>query len=160
MGLFATRVLLEDLHAIVEEELATAKVHIAENIKSHGKMASGKTAESMQVQVTDDGTAVVGTLSGRAYFGALETGSKPWSTQYKTAPKYFADIIADWAQAKGVTANPYAIATTIMRKGTKQYRDGAITTVFSEEIDATVARIQMRVQPLLDAAIKESLKRQ
>lgn len=150
----------DDIRKIVEEEMAKAKAHITANIDSHGKRASGKTAESMQVQVADEGSAVVGTLSGRAFFGALETGSKPWKTQYKTAPKFFADIIAEWAQNKGVDANPYAIATTIMRKGSKQHREGPITTIFTEEIDATVQRIEQRVMGLFDTVLVESIKRQ
>lgn len=148
-----------EVHRIVQEELAQAKANITENIEREGKRASGKTAEGMVVLVADEGSAVVGTLSGRAYFGALETGSKPWATQYKRVPKFFADIIAEWAQEKGVDAPPYAIATKIMRKGSKQYREGAITTVYSEEVDATLDRINKRVMGLFDSVITESLKR-
>lgn len=148
-----------EVHRIVQEELAQAKADITENIEREGKRATGKTAEGMVVLVADEGSAVVGTLSGRAYFGALETGSKPWATQYKRVPKFFADIIAEWAQEKGVDAPPYAIATKIMRKGSKQYREGAITTVYSEEVDATLDRINKRVMGLFDSVITESLKR-
>lgn len=148
-----------EVHRIVQEELAQAKANITENIEREGKRATGKTAEGMVVLVADEGSAVVGTLSGRAYFGALETGSKPWATQYKRVPKFFADIIAEWAQEKGVDAPPYAIATKIMRKGSKQYREGAITTVYSEEVDATLDRINKRVMGLFDSVITESLKR-
>lgn len=149
----------EELHQIVQEELAKAKANITENIEREGKRASGKTAEGMAITVADEGSGVVGTLSGRAYFSALETGSKPWRNQYKSAPKFFADIIAEWANAKGVTANPYAIATKIMREGTKQHRDGPITTIYSEEIDATYDRIEKRVMLLFDTILTESLKR-
>lgn len=148
-----------EVHRIVQEELAQAKANITENIEREGKRASGKTAESMVVAVADEGASVVGTLSGRAYFGALETGSKPWATQYKRVPKFFADIIAEWADAKGVDAPPYAIATKIMREGSKQHREGAITTVYSEEIDDTLDRINKRVMGLFDSVINESLKR-
>ena len=113
----------------------------------------------MAVTVAEEGTAVVGTLSGRAYFGALETGSKPWATQYKRVPKFFADIIAEWVEAKNIDAPPYAIATKIMREGSKQYREGAITTVYSDEIDATVERINKRVMGLFDTVLTESIKR-
>lgn len=150
----------EQVRAIVQEELAQAKANITENIEREGKRATGKTAESMQVLVADEGASVVGTLSGRAYFGALETGSKPWATQYKRVPKFFADIIAEWAQAKGVDIPPYAVATKIMREGSKQYRDGEITSVFSEEIDDTLDRINKRVMGLFDSVISESLKRE
>lgn len=150
----------EEVRKIVAEELETAKANISANIDSHGKRASGQTQESMRVLVSDEGSAVVGELQGRAFFGALETGSKPWATQYKTAPKFFADIIADWAQDKGVNANPYAIATKIMREGSKQHREGPITTIYSEEIDATLERIQSRVMGLFDATIVERTKRE
>jgi hypothetical protein len=114
----------------------------------------------MAVIIADEGSSVIGTLQGRAFFGALETGSKPWKTQYKNAPKFFASIIADWAKAKGVNISPYAIATKIMREGTKQYKEGPITTVFTEEIDATAERIERRVMGLFDTIITDSLKRQ
>lgn len=148
-----------EVHRIVQEELAQAKANITENIEREGKRATGKTAESMAVTVAEEGTAVVGTLSGRAYFGALETGSKPWATQYKRVPKFFADIIAEWVEAKNIDAPPYAIATKIMREGSKQHREGAITTVYSEEIDATVERINKRVMGLFDTVLTESIKR-
>lgn len=143
----------------MQEELAKAKANITENIEREGKRATGKTAEGMAVTVAEEGSAVVGTLSGRAYFKALETGSKPWAKQYQRVPKFFADIIAEWANAKGVKAPPYAIATKIMREGSKQYREGAITTVYSEEIDATVERINERVMGLFDTVLTESIKR-
>lgn len=149
----------EQVRQIVEEELEQARKNISENIEREGKRASGRTQEGMAVAVADDGSAVIGTLSGRAYFGALETGSKPWATQYKRVPKFFADIIAEWADAKGVDAPPYAIATKIMREGSKQHREGAITTVYSEEIDDTLDRINKRVMGLFDSVINESLKR-
>lgn len=148
-----------EVHRIVQEELAKAKANITENIEREGKRATGKTAEGMAVTVADEGSAVVGTLSGRAFFGALETGSKPWAKQYKRVPKFFADIIAEWADAKGVDIPPYAIATKIMREGSKQHREGAITTVYSEEIDATVERINERVMGLFDTVLTESIKR-
>lgn len=157
MQVIATK---EQVHAIVQEELAKAKDNIADNIEIEGKTASGKTAKGMRVLVADEGSAVIGTLTGRAFFGALETGSKPWRVQYKRVPKFFADIIAEWASAKGVDAPPYAIATKIMREGSKQHRDGAITSVYSEEIDDTLERINNRVMGLFDGAITESLKRE
>lgn len=149
----------EEVRRVLQEELERAKTNIALNIEREGKRATGKTAEGMTVTVADEGLGVIGTLSGRAFFGALETGSRPWSVQYGSAPKFFADIIAEWAKAKGVEANPYAIATKIMREGSKQYRDGAITTIYSEEIDATMERISERVTEVLDVTLTQSIKR-
>lgn len=150
----------EHVRQIVAEELEQARKNISENIEREGKRASGRTQESMAVAVADEGSAVVGTLSGRKFFGALETGSQPWRNQYKRVPKLFADVIAEWINDKGVTdLNPYAVATKIMREGSKQHREGAITTVYSEEIDATLERINKRVMGVFDATIAESIKR-
>ena len=149
----------EQVRQIVAEEFEQARKNISENIEREGKRASGKTQESMAVSVADEGTATVGTLSGRSYFGALETGSKPWATQYKRVPLFFAEIISDWIADKGLDLNPFAVATKIMREGSKQHREGSITTVYSEEIDATLERIQQRVMGLFDATIAEDLKR-
>lgn len=149
----------EEVRRIIAEELATAKANISSNIEREGKRASGRTQESMEVMVADEGSEVVGTLSGRACFGALETGTKPWANQYPSAPKWFADVIAAWMDDKGIMANPFAVATSIMKKGSKQYREGAITTVYSEEIDATLERINKRVMGLFEARISESIKR-
>ena len=101
----------EQVRQIVAEELEQARKNISENIEREGKRASGKTQDSMVVYVTDEGTATVGTLSGRSYFGALETGSKPWATQYKRVPLFFAEIIGDWIADKGLDLNPFAVAT-------------------------------------------------
>ena len=149
----------EQVRQIVAEELEQARKNISENIEREGKRASGKTQESMVVSVADEGTATIGTLSGRSYFGALETGSKPWATQYKRVPLFFAEIIGDWIADKGLDLNPFAVATKIMREGSKQHREGAITTVYSEEIDATLERINKRVMGVFDATIAESIKR-
>ena len=149
----------EQVRHIVAEELEQARKNISDNIEREGKRASGKTQESMAVAVADEGSAVVGTLSGRAYFGALETGSKPWATQYKRVPLFFVEIIGDWIADKGLDLNPFAVATKIMREGSKQHREGAITTVYSEEIEATLERINKRVMGVLDATIAESIKR-
>lgn len=149
----------EQVRQIIAEELEQARKNISENIEREGKRASGKTQESMVVSVADDGTATVGTLSGRSYFGALETGSKPWATQYKRVPLFFAEIIGDWIADKGLDLNPFAVATKIMREGSKQHREGAITTVYSEEIDATLERINKRVMGLFDTVLTETIKR-
>lgn len=147
------------LYKIVEEELQRARLNIGTNIDESGKKASGRTAAGMQVIVANDSLGVFGQLRGRAFFGALEQGSQPWATQYKRVPKFFVDIIAQWIKDKGLDLPPWAVATKLMREGSAQYRAGERKDIYSEEIEATVKRINERILGLFEANIVEVAKR-
>ncbi|MCD8265624.1 MAG: hypothetical protein LUC33_00575 [Prevotellaceae bacterium] len=157
--------------AILTEELTALKERITANHIAAGQRVTGKTAESMQVTVTpDEEGGLTGLLSGRAYFGVLETGSRPWTNpHYKTAkdghtwpsaPKWFIDIIAQWASDKGLDiASPWGVATKIMTQGSRLYREGGRTDIYSEEIEAAVRAISDRILALFDVQLTNSLLR-
>lgn len=73
-------------------------------------------------------------MDARPYFAALETGTQPWQSQhfrrrrdgsvYPSAPKWFIDIIADWAATKGVDISAWGAATKIMTEGSALFRNG------------------------------------
>ena len=147
------------LYKIVEEELQKARVNIGKNIDDKGKRASGRTAAGMQVIVANDGVGVYGQLRGRAFFGALEQGSQPWAVQYRRVPKFFADIISQWVKDKGLQLSPWAVATKLMREGSAQYKEGDRKDIYSEEIEATVKRINERILGLFEASVVEVAKR-
>jgi hypothetical protein len=149
----------QDVEAIIREELEHLRETISQNITATGKRASGRTQESMAVSTRQEGTAIVGELTGRAFFGALETGSKPWATQYTRPPKFFIEIIREWMQDKGITGSAGGIAYNIMRRGSAQYRTGSRTDIYSEDIERTCAEIQRRVSGLFEAQIIKSLLR-
>ena len=92
-----------DVAQILNEELGSLKAAIINNIRATGQWASGKTADSMQVQVSGN----TGELVGRKAFGTLETGRKGGRV-----PRNFAAIIYDWMQAKGVHAQPIPYKTS------------------------------------------------
>ena len=62
--------------AIVREELETLKQRIIANMYAANAVATGKTIKSMHVTMAE-GDKIEGTLYGRKFFGALETGRKP-----------------------------------------------------------------------------------
>lgn len=148
-----------ELEAIIREELDSLRQRIITNIDSTGKRASGRTQDSLMVDVTSQGDTIIGSLMGRAYFGALETGSKPWSKQYTRPPKFFIEIIEDWMRDKGLSGSAGGIAYAIMKRGSAQFRQGARTDVYSDEIEITYDNIQRRVAGLFEAQIIESLLR-
>lgn len=140
---------------VIREELEWLKQRIATNIVMQGANASGKTIASMKVTTTPDG----GTLTGRNYFGTLETGRRGGKI-----PRNFANIIYEWMQAKGVHAMgggekadrsmSWAIAKTIQKKGTVLYREGGRDTIYSKEILKTIANINTRLGGLIAKQIQ------
>lgn len=125
---------------------------IRENISSHQKTASGKTSRSLIV--VDDGMTI--TLYGRPFFPSLQYGSSLWNgrTGVKCSFQDFRQIIADWVQAKGLNFGPHkahqraisAITATIIRQGTKDWREHRYTDIY----DTLVAQCW---QDLQDEAI-------
>lgn len=148
-----------DVEKIIREELDALRLRIIQNISNSGKRASGRTQDSLKVTVQQQGSAVIGELTGRSFFGALETGSKPWRTQYTRPPKFFIEIIQDWMMEKGISGPAGAIAYSIMKRGSAQYRQGQREDIYSEEITKAYDEIQKRVAGLFEAQIIQSLLR-
>lgn len=125
---------------ILNEELNKLKDRIADNIMTTNTNASGKTIASMHVEVEASAGGWRGTLYGRPFFGTLETGSSAWRNKdvYKHPPRWFAEIIQEWIEAKGLTLNAYAVAYKIMKEGTSLKRAGGRSNIYSNEIPRTL----------------------
>lgn len=133
--------LSEEIRQILREELEDLRRRIIENMGSADQIVTGKTRDSMQVSV--EGNA--GVLTGRQAFATLETGSRPWSKKPKRVPKFFADLIGEWIDAKGLDLNKWAVAHTIIHKGSKLYREGGRADIYSPELQKTIDRIGDRI---------------
>lgn len=133
--------LSEDIRQILREELEALRSRIAANMTAADQVATGKTRDSMRVEVNAD----AGVLFGRQAFATLETGSRPWSKQPKRVPKFFADLIGEWIDAKGLDLNKWAVAHSIIRKGSQLYRKGGRADIYSPEIQKTIDRIGERI---------------
>lgn len=155
---------------IVAEELDRARRRIIENHIAAGQRATGATADSITIDVVTSGSVITGTMDARPYFAALETGTQPWRSQhfrrrrdgstYAVAPKWFVDVIAEWAAAKGVDISPWGAATRIMTEGSALFRNGGREDIFTPEIVALSDRIADRLAGLFDAQIVESILRE
>lgn len=144
---------------VLRDELTDLKGRIAQNILNAGANATGKTIRSLEVVVSSEsGSAWTGELKGRSFFGALETGTKPWANQYKHPPRFFRELIAEWIQAKGLTLNAYLVARKIMREGSKLYREGGRDTIYSREIPPTVERINEKTMIMWQNILTEHIK--
>ncbi len=147
---------------ILTEELEALKKKIIAQHLGAGQKASGRTAASLRVEVTEE----EGTLYGRSPFGTLETGRNPGKV-----PQGFRTIIRKWMADKGIEAEPipyktdrphkytpqergnlslsYLIARKIKREGTSLFRKGGRADIYSNVIPAATERIKSRVVELL-----------
>jgi hypothetical protein len=60
-------------------------------------------------------------------------------------PRFFADLIGEWIEAKGLDLNKWAVAHTIIHKGSALYRSGGRADIYSPEIQPTIDRIGERI---------------
>lgn len=166
---------MESINTILADELEQLRQRIVANMERVGAVASGRTRDSMHVEVVADTQGILyGGLPDGAPFGTLETGSAPhgharYSYPKQPLPRSFAAIIYDWMVAKGITAQPtgsqtqeqanrslsYAIAITIARSGTKLFRNGGRTDIYSNEIPQTIANVNARVIKELQLQVED-----
>lgn len=129
---------------IVREELQDLAQRIADNIARNGQAASGKTQQSLHVE--EDNESV--TLYGRKAFGTMEQGRAPGRV-----PRNFQQILYLWSINKGIAFDDererssfaYLLARKIQSEGTKLFREGGRTDVYSNEIPTTIERIRKRI---------------
>lgn len=161
---------------ILQRNLEQCAEEIRQAIEVSGQRASGRTQDSIRVEIKD-GT---GTIYGRKAFGTLELGRKPGKT-----PRGFVEIIRKWMQDKGISAQPVpyirqaserwrpkytaeergylqmagAIAYKIRTEGTKLYREGGRKDVYTPAISSCIERIQMDVAGLYKNMIINDIRR-
>lgn len=133
--------LREEIRQILLEELEDLRRRIGENMGRADLVVSGKTRDSMQVSVQGN----AGVLTGRRAFATLETGSRPWSKKPKRTPKWFADLIGEWIDRRGLDLNQWAVAHTIIHQGSRLYREGGRADIYSPGLQKTIDRIGERI---------------
>lgn len=147
---------------LIYSALEEVKTEIASNISSTGSTASGKTADSMEIEVT--GTS--GRLTGRQAFWTLERGRGPGRI-----PGNMRDIIKQWALDKGISISPIpyirqasdkwqpkyteqerglnyfasAVAHNISNRGTQLYLDGGRDDIYTPAIEKAMNKLANNV---------------
>lgn len=149
---------IRDIEIMLTEVFEQAKRDIIANHERAGQVASGKTRDSLSVEVTSDTTSATATMYGRKYFAALETGSQPWKKQYKHPPKPFVETIAKWMTDKGIEGvSAYLVARKIMREGSKLYRDGGRQDIFTPVMEDIEERIDAELSSILETITTKTL---
>lgn len=152
---------------ILADELEQLRVKIIQRHIAAGQKASGRTAKSLHVEVKTG----EGILWGKSPFGVLETGRKAGKV-----PSNFTGIIKQWLKDKGIQATPipyktdrphkytpqergqntltYFIARKIAKSGTKLFRDGGRSDIYSNVIPITTKKIGERITKLLNLTMQ------
>lgn len=143
----------EEIRAILREELEGLRTRIIDNMTAADQVVTGKTRDSMRVTVQGN----AGVLTGRQAFATLETGSRPWSRKPKRTPKWFADLIGEWIEAKNLDLNQWAVAHTIIHQGSSLYRSGGRADIYSPELQKTIDRIGDRILSRYEVLVTDRL---
>ena len=152
---------------ILAEELERLRRTIIDHHFAAGQKASGKTAASIHAVVNES----EGTLYGRAAFDELEKGRKPGP-----APKDFYKVILQWMRDKGIKGTPipyttdrphkytpqergdrtlaYFIAKKIQKDGTRLFRAGGRTDIYSNAIPQAKRRILKRIKKIIEVEVR------
>lgn len=137
--------LAPEVATILREELEDLRRRIIANMDTADQHATGKTRESLKIEILETNGDTYGILTGRRAFATLERGSRRWSKPPKRVPRFFADLIGEWIDAKGLDLNKWAVAHSIIHKGSKLYRTGGRDDIYTPEIRRTLDRIGERI---------------
>ncbi len=159
---------------LLASRLNELREQIIANIDNAGEKASGQTQLSLRVDVTD----MTGVLYGRAYFATVETGRRPG----KQPP---VQSIKDWIIAKGLHVEPmpykrepserwqpkytpeeralnrmaWGMAYKIGREGSRLYRDGGRTDIYTEPITAMTERLRTELAALYNVSLEDDIRK-
>lgn len=119
----------------VKRYLNEWKEEIIRNHERAGQVASGKTKDSIQVKMREDGGSIV----GASYFYVLEKGR---GKSKKSQGGILKNNIKSWILAKGITPSgkvsldnlAYLITRKIHEDGTQLWRSGGRTDIYSNVI--------------------------
>jgi hypothetical protein len=146
-----------EIRQILREELEALRERIIENMSRADQIVTGKTRDSMQVTIGEQEGGMSGVLSGRQAFATLETGSRPWSRPPSRSPRWFADLIGEWIDAKGLDLNKWAVAHTIIHQGSQLYRSGGRSDIYTPEIAQTMENLGDRILERYSVLITDRL---
>ena len=147
----------EEIRQILLEELTALRERIIQNMGRADQIVTGRTRDSLVVETGEQATGAYGVLRGRQAFATLETGSRPWSRPPAKVPKFFADLIGEWIDAKGLDLNKWAVAHTIIHKGSKLYRTGGRADIYTPEIAQTMENLGDRILERYSVLITDRL---
>ncbi|WP_129714659.1 hypothetical protein [Pedobacter sp. SYP-B3415] len=107
---------------------------LADNIRNEsiaqGRVATGRTIDSIQTLIT---TSIGAQLRADANIIRTEYGTSPKEAQEQSYSS-LVDALIEWMAAKGLRLNPYALAHSLRKRGSRLYQQGGQSGVLSNFI--------------------------
>lgn len=133
---------------------------IVQNMSSMGRTTSGASVNSLLA--VPDKNGVGASLMGAPQWAVMQHGRKPGGV-----PSNFREIIKEWAKRKGISITvrngqtqeaamdrfSYIVARSIMKKGTKLYRDKDYNDIFDTLVDQEAEKMAKEAQDLLSIQV-------
>lgn len=120
---------MSDIEEILDDAGKRYVEDIRKNLASSGTDATGETSKSVGYEVYQSGgKLILEVYGGRPYFPTVETGSKP---SKKKPGRKMIEKISSWADVRGILASPWAIATNILKFGSKLWQKGGRRDIYS-----------------------------
>lgn len=146
-----------EIKQLLNDIMLSSRESIASAIVSEGANASGRTIASIRSEVEEDADGVSAKLYGRRAFHTLERGRAGGRV-----PKGFRDIIRQWMLDKGIDMGgevrnnsfAYLVARKIALEGTKLYRRGGRTTIYTPAINTARDMLAQRREKLMKILIQ------
>lgn len=104
-----------DIKSIIKEGVENIKNDVIHSMQSKNRVATGRTIEGMQVVETGDSIQLIAPEN----ILALEFGRGPTRPDAPKGDPSLQQRIEEWVQAKGISANPFAITKKIHKDGYK-----------------------------------------
>lgn len=147
-----------EVNKLLTFHLGNIKVGIAQRMAALGRMASGRSVASLQIEVKDS----KGNLSGDKQWETMQRGRRPGKV-----PSNFREIIKNWVRAKGINIQPrigqsqkqaiesfsYLVTRNIMQKGTKLYRDKGYNDIYDTLLEEEIKKLTNETASVLELEI-------
>jgi hypothetical protein len=128
---------------ILQDESQSLIDKIRQNMASTDTNATGKTSESLEYQIIEEGDRTTINILANAFAQVIETGRKP--TPEKEPSYSMIENLREWAEARGLSSLVWGIAKEINKNGTKLWQKGGrndiYTLPFNEFVDILTNKI-------------------
>ena len=147
-----------EVNKLLTLHLGNIKVGIAQRMAALGRMSSGRSVASLEVEVKDS----EGVLSGEKQWETMQRGRGPGKV-----PSNFREIIKNWVRTKGINIQPrkgqsqkqaiesfsYLVTRNIMQKGTKLYRDKGYNDIYDTLLEEELEKLSSDTSAVLEIDI-------
>lgn len=157
--------LSSDIRDIVIRHINKIKDGMIQNMSAMGRTTSGASVASLLV--FPDQMGVGASILGAPQWAVMQHGRGPGKV-----PSNFREIIKEWIQRKGISfsaSNPgqsadqqlnsfaYIIARSIMKNGTRLYRDKGYNDIFDTLVEEEADKLSKEAMGLLSVKIDKIL---